>query len=399
MAKIWADSDVVVAERLAHRRSPASSRAQHLVLARRPFLCAGDHVAGDGLRRLHRNRRSRCPGGRASRRARRRRPASPRAPARRRSSSFSGGRTPRLRAMPLRSYALMKPGAFQRTLEHRLQRAIERRVAGAVLEVGDHHRDRLVLLRRLAARRVKQQVPREHRHHEHSRSRRSSAGVMRALIGISSPLLVERDRARRPARRSSGSGPRDRGSRQRVISAVERVGNARRRAIARAAGAAPFAAAARQSRCPPASSRRLAQPGEHVVENQPEARRCRPADRPPAPSPARAPCTRASRRWCRRSSLAVSTCDGRAGDASAESAIRRPHRRRARDAEVHDERVVLGGDHDVRRLQIAMDDARLVRGDQAGGDLPRDAAAPRRPAACPPASAPWRDRRPRRTAS
>ena len=43
-----------------------------------------------------------------------------------------------------------------------------------------------------------------------------------------------------------------------------------------------------------------------------------------------------------------------------------------RDAEVHDERVAGPVNHDVGGLQVAMDDAGLVRRLQAGGDLPRD---------------------------
>ena len=45
--------------------------------------------------------------------------------------------------------------------------------------------------------------------------------------------------------------------------------------------------------------------------------------------------------------------------------------RRPRDAEVHQQRVLLGVDHDVGRLQIAVDDAGPVRGGEAGHDLPR----------------------------
>ena len=45
---------------------------------------------------------------------------------------------------------------------------------------------------------------------------------------------------------------------------------------------------------------------------------------------------------------------------------------RPRDAEVHDERVVLGVHHDVGGLQIAMHDAGLVRGGEPRRDLPGD---------------------------
>ncbi len=46
--------------------------------------------------------------------------------------------------------------------------------------------------------------------------------------------------------------------------------------------------------------------------------------------------------------------------------------RRASDAEIHDRRLVIGADHDVGGLQIAVDDARVVRRHQAGGDAASD---------------------------
>ena len=51
-----------------------------------------------------------------------------------------------------------------------------------------------------------------------------------------------------------------------------------------------------------------------------------------------------------------------------------PGRRPARlaDAEVHDLRAAVLGQHDVARLQIAVDDARIVRDGQAVGDLAGD---------------------------
>jgi len=48
------------------------------------------------------------------------------------------------------------------------------------------------------------------------------------------------------------------------------------------------------------------------------------------------------------------------------------HGGRARDAEVHDQRVVLRVDHDVGRFQIAVHDAGLVRGNQPRDHLPGD---------------------------
>ena len=43
------------------------------------------------------------------------------------------------------------------------------------------------------------------------------------------------------------------------------------------------------------------------------------------------------------------------------------------DAEVHDHRLAVGVDHDVRRLQVAMDDAGRVGGDETGHDAARHA--------------------------
>ena len=50
-----------------------------------------------------------------------------------------------------------------------------------------------------------------------------------------------------------------------------------------------------------------------------------------------------------------------------------PRPGRARDPEVHDRRLVVGADHDVGRLEVAMNDARVMRGDEARRRCPRDA--------------------------
>jgi hypothetical protein len=67
----------------------------------------------------------------------------------------------------------------------------------------------------------------------------------------------------------------------------------------------------------------------------------------------------------------------RADDGAAGRHARTGHARgRARDPEVHDQRVAFGLDHDVGRFQIAMDDARLVRRAEARRDLAHDADRP-----------------------
>ena len=60
----------------------------------------------------------------------------------------------------------------------------------------------------------------------------------------------------------------------------------------------------------------------------------------------------------------------------------RPRRPDARDPEVGDLRAALAVEEDVRRLQVAVDEAALVRVREPGGDLGRrSAASPRRAAA------------------
>ena len=95
------------------------------------------------------------------------------------------------------------------------------------------------------------------------------------------------------------------------------------------------------------------------------ARRRRRAGRPALPSPAPAPCTRRCRRPRPPTVIAKFVAA----------------RRGARDAEIHHAGMVFGVEHDVGGLQIAVDDARFVRGHQARDDLLRDAQRARRPAA------------------
>ena len=92
-------------------------------------------------------------------------------------------------------------------------------------------------------------------------------------------------------------------------------------------------------------------------------RRCQPDDRTAAPSPVPAPCTPA----CPRRRLRQSR--------------RRPTIDRAIPKSMMTRLIVLV-DHDVRGLQIAVDDAGLVRRAQAADDLLRDRRPPARRAAC-----------------
>ena len=73
--------------------------------------------------------------------------------------------------------------------------------------------------------------------------------------------------------------------------------------------------------------------------------------------------------------------------------------RRQRDAEVHDQRMVFGVDHDVGRLEVAMHDAGLVRRHRARMPPAGRFGAPAAPAACRPASASSRGHRLRRRSS
>ena len=64
------------------------------------------------------------------------------------SSSFSGGWTPKRRADSAPIVRGDEPRLFQPPPEHRFERAVERRIAGAVHEVCDHERHRVVRDRR-----------------------------------------------------------------------------------------------------------------------------------------------------------------------------------------------------------------------------------------------------------
>ena len=72
---------------------------------------------------------------------------------------------------------------------------------------------------------------------------------------------------------------------------------------------------------------------------------------------------------------------------------------RSRDPEVHDQRAAVGGDHDVLGLQIAMDDADLVRRGEPATPPASRWRLPREPEPCPGASGRRQGSPLRRTAS
>ena len=352
----------LVAERLANRFASLVAAPQHLLLARGPVA---------------RRRRSRSPVTACvaltetpyplpcavdrARRGPRPAPASPPAPAPPRSSSFSGGRTPRLRPIRVRSYALMKPAPSSASLQHRLQRAVERRIAGAVLEIGDQHRHRIVRARWTAVTASSHQVPNTRpstadRHGQRPAPRERaglSAAACRSHRGvevrqqIGHRLISVRRLRLQAARDESIDRFRNRGS-----SSLTGGGACSMRS---------FSSSARRSDPPwpslPSSMSRRS--GRRV-----DVRR---ADRPVRPWPARAPCT-----------ATVPTMApvqrGARGERAPGHRLLRDERRgrrpirlddRPRDAEVHDQ-ACLADDHDVRGLQIAVHDAGFVRRHETG---------------------------------
>ena len=238
---------------------------------------------------------------------------------------------------------------FHGDAERLFQRAVEDRLPGAVLEVDDQDRDRRTS--RAARRRPRRGCARHHVAAMRATPRTTMRGE--ALPCREEPrrnacpaLLVERFqirehfRGRRVARGRSGLETlRD--------DAVERGRDVRlqrlerRRALLEPlneAGESAFGAIARPSA------------GDQLVEDQAER-----IDVGPLVG-------RLAARLFRRH--VVERANQRAGHRIDGRARGRP-----RDAEVHQQRMVLRIDHDVRRFQIAMDDAGFVRGGEAGGDL------------------------------
>ena len=97
-----------------------------------------------------------------------------------------------------------------------------------------------------------------------------------------------------------------------------------------------------------------ARTGEHLVEDQPER------------VDVRAAVDRGARALLRRHVFE------RADDSAARRLFAR-----SGNPEIHDQRETVGADHDVRGLQIAVNDAGVVGGSKAAGDLPGDLQSPR----------------------
>ena len=268
--------------------------------------------------------------------------------------------------MPLRSYAVMKLAPSSARLSIGSSVRVERRIAGAVLEVGDDHRHRIVREPAGVHGAPRQHVgAAEQRDHERRR-RRHQARREPPHVTAAARRRRRADRAPRPARPSSGSASPDpaRGSATRSRS--------RRRG---SSGAIDLTAAAARSirACSSAmalsASRRAAPPERACRRGSARTRRCRRADRRPPPGLFGRHVLRRCRRWCPPSWLAVYSV-GAAGELATAGVRPRASRRsgaarRAGDAEVHDQGLAVGVDHDVGGLEIAMHDAGRVRGDAA----------------------------------
>ena len=106
--------------------------------------------------------------------------------------------------------------------------------------------------------------------------------------------------------------------------------------------------------------------------------RCRRACRRPCRAPARAPCRPPCRGSCPSASCARRRERRRVRQRARRRARRAGRVHRLREAEVEHLHRAVGADLDVRGLQIAMDDALLVRGLERLGDLLARSAARRR---------------------
>ncbi len=257
--------------------------------------------------------------------------------------------------------------AFQRALERRLERAVERRIAGLVLEVGDQHRNGVVLhgRRHRAPRhdvRAGEQGDHEHRGRGHQTFRQA------ARDGDHLAVLVEAVQRREElgCRLVSALGLRVEATRNQLVQRTRNVGNER------SDGRGDVQHATLQVRNGVVSRLGACASDEHVVEDQAERVNVGPL------------IDRLTQRLLGRHVL----------DGSNNCAYRRPIEMKGaeprgdrrpgcppcigdvvgqpRDAEIHDQRLSFGVDHDVRRLQITMNDAFRMRRHEARHDVARD---------------------------
>ena len=172
--------------------------------------------------------------------------------------------------MPLRSKALMKPASSSAQLQHRLERAVEGRVAGAVLEVGDHTDTGSCCDRR--HRREPRDRPRTCRRAAPAATTTAGRGSTPLLIAPASGSARRHRRARSSAAHELGGRlealRRHRGSTQRVTSASSGSGIV---GVDRAQRRQPVARSAASARRCALRRRRAGRAAEqHVVEDQAE---------------------------------------------------------------------------------------------------------------------------------
>ena len=266
--------------------------------------------------------------------------------------------------MPLRSYALMKPAPSSARLSIGSSVRSNVGIAGAVLEVGDHDRDRIVLDRRRHGPRVTYHVPPSSAHARATRRRRHSC----AASAGGRRQRHRRSRRADRARRTSSAVVWNRAGRIRLEAARDDRLRAPRESLGsidRSGGGASL-----HPRC--SSSIALAVGRRCAVraacpEESARARRCRRADRPARPWPAPAPCSAivptmapaivgaGACRHVRQPPVAgaVAACSRR-GRSPTDRAMPKSMMT-----------ALLALDHDVGRLQVAVHDAGLVRGDEA----------------------------------
>ena len=304
---------------------------------------------------------SRSPGDRANRRGRRLHPASPQAHARP-PRPVARGLHAQGAPDPSRSNAVMKPAPSSAALEHRLERAVERRIAGAVLKVRDQDRNRFV-----RAGRAAREIPVRHRQHPAAwRSHRPCGSPTTRLIGHQLAGLIESIEVgdQRCGRLVALRGIRLDAPHH---ESIQRLGDLRDDRPGPAGGGCSIRSCSSAMALTACPARR--RPSEHVVKDQAErvnvgalidrlSMACSGAMYSTVPITLPTMVAATSREFARpRRRASAAPVDPRRRALGA-SAPRRP-----RDPEVHDHRVTRL-DHDIGGLEIAMDHAGFVRGDR-----------------------------------